>query len=201
MALLNGYLIGLSFVVFVGPVFFTLLQNTLHRGRMAGLMVALGIIVSDLIVVALCLAGTIKFLQNDAYRIYVSLLGATILLAIGLRYIFKPSLATQGHTKFTGLFGAFASGFLVNFVNPFVFGVWLTAINYGGLAHGFQQGLYLYVAGCLLGILTTDVLKVILAHRIKPLLQAQRLAIAFKVIGAVLVGFGIRLVVYAAGLY
>ncbi len=197
MALLQGYLVGLGMVIFVGPVFFSLLQNTLERGRLAGIMVALGIIISDVVAVGLCMAGTIAFLQNDSYTVYVSLLGAAILFAIGLRYIFKPSLSTEGSTKYLGLFGAFGSGFLVNFVNPFVFGVWLTVINIGGTTHGFQDGLYWYLGGSLLGILTTDLLKVFLAGYIKPLMQPRRLAIAFRVIGIVLVGFGVRLVVYA----
>ena len=119
MAFLEGYLIGLAFVVFIGPVFFTLLQNTLERGRWAGIMVALGIILSDLVAVALCVAGTVAFLQNPKYTLYISLVGAAILFAIGGRYLFKPSLETTGKVKYIGLLGAFWSGFLVNFVNPF----------------------------------------------------------------------------------
>ena len=90
MAILEGYLVGLAMVIFVGPVFFTLLQNTLERGRLAGIMVALGIIVSDVVAVGLCVAGSIAFLQKDAYTVYVSILGAVILFIIGGRYIFWP---------------------------------------------------------------------------------------------------------------
>lgn len=185
-------------VIFVGPVFFTLLQNTLERGRAAGIMVALGIIVSDVVAVALCVAGTIAFLQQDTYITYVSLLGAAILFAIGGRYIFKPSFNTEGQTKYLGLAGAFTSGFLVNFVNPFVFGVWLTVVGYGSAEQGFGSGLYWFLGGSLLGILTTDLLKVFLAHRIKLLIQPKQLAIAFRVIGVVMLVFGVRLVVYSA---
>lgn len=198
MALLEGYLWGLAMIVFVGPVFFTLLQNTLQKGRTAGLMVALGIIVSDVVAVALCTAGTVAFLQKAENTTYVSITGAAILFAIGGRYILKPSTNTEGKASAGGLTGAFVSGFLVNFVNPFVFGVWLTVIGYAGNKYGFDGGLYHYLLGCLLGIFTLDSLKVLLAHRIKAFIQPQNLMIAYRIIGVVMVGFGVRLVVYAA---
>lgn len=197
MALLEGYLWGLAMIAFVGPVFFTLLQNTLEKGRTAGIMVALGIIVSDIVAVALCTAGTVAFLQKAENNTYVSITGAVILFAIGGRYIIKPSPSTEGKITAGGLTGAFASGFLVNFVNPFVFGVWLTVIGYAGNKFGFDGGLYYYLLGCLLGIFTTDSLKVLLAHRIKAFIQPRNLMIAYRVIGVVMVGFGIRLVWYA----
>lgn len=184
-------------IVFVGPVFFTLLQNTLEKGRTAGLMVALGIIVSDVVAVALCIAGTVAFLQKVENTTYVSIAGAVILFAIGGRYIISPSNNTEGKPTTGGLTGAFVSGFLVNFVNPFVFGVWLTVISYSGNKYGFDGGMYHYLIGCLLGIFTLDSLKVLLAHRIKSFLKPQNLMIAYRIIGIVMVGFGIRLVVYA----
>ena len=167
MAFLEGYLWGLAMIIFVGPVFFTLLQNTLQKGQAAGLMVALGIIVSDIVAAALCAAGVMAFLQDVENTTYISFAGAAILFAIGGRYILKPSHNTEADQRFGGHTGAFASGFLVNFVNPFVFGVWLTVISYAGNKFGFDGGLYHYLAGCLLGIFTTDSLKVLLAHRIK----------------------------------
>lgn len=198
MALLEGYLWGLAMVVFVGPVFFTLLQNTLEKGRTAGFMVAFGIIVSDIVAVALCAAGTVAFLQNIENNTYVSIAGAIILFAIGGRYIISPSNNTEGKATTGGLIGAFVSGFLVNFVNPFVFGVWLTVIGYAGNKYGYDGGLYYYLLGCLLGIFTLDSLKVLLAYRIKAFLKPQNLLLAYRIIGVVMVGFGIRLVVYAA---
>ncbi len=198
MAFLEGYLWGLAMIVFVGPVFFTLLQNTLQKGHAAGLTVALGIIVSDIVAVALCVAGTVAFLQKVENTTYVSIVGAAILFAIGGRYIVSPSYNTEAKPSAGGLTGAFVSGFLVNFVNPFVFGVWLTVIGYAGHKYGYSGGMYQYLLGCLLGIFTLDSLKVLLAHRIKAFIQPQNLTVAYRIIGVVMVGFGIRLVVYAA---
>lgn len=197
MALLSGYLVGLAMVVFIGPVFFTLLQTTLREGRLAGWMVALGIFISDIVAVAICLPGA-RFLDDKANEMYISLAGAAILLGFGAMYIIKPNTDTSAVTKsVTGLVAAFSRGFLVNFVNPFVFGVWLAVIANAGQEFGFGTDLYLFLGASLLGILTTDTLKVLLAHRIKNLIEPKRLKQVYRVIGIVLVGFGIRLLVYA----
>ena len=57
MSILEGYVIGLGMVIFIGPVFFLLLNSSLQSGVKAGVAVALGIIVSDIICVALCYYG------------------------------------------------------------------------------------------------------------------------------------------------
>ena len=197
MALLEGYLIGLAMVVFVGPVFFTLLKTTLQQGRLAGWMVALGIFVSDIVAVGICLPGA-KFLEDKTNEVYISLAGAAILLVIGLSYTLKPMATSEAETaNYPTLFAAFSKGFLVNFVNPFVFGVWLTVIAYAGGKYSFEADLYLFLTAALLGIITTDTLKVLLAHQIKHLIEPRRLKIVYRVIGVILIGFGVRLLYYA----
>ena len=46
MAFLKGYGIGLAMVIFIGPVFFTLLKTTLKYGMTGGMLAAAGIITS-----------------------------------------------------------------------------------------------------------------------------------------------------------
>lgn len=207
MAILQGYLIGLSFAIFLGPVFFTLLQSTLQRGRLSGMMVALGILTSDMIGVFVCLLA-IGVLTSDALaslgihitqadiessgnRFYIGLAGSVILCTLGFSYLLKPNIkSTKVDVSFIGLLGAFTKGFLVNFVNPFVFAVWTTVITNAATKFGYGNDLYLYISGSFLGILTTDMLKVLLADKLKPLLNPQILLIVFRVIGLLLVASG-----------
>jgi threonine/homoserine/homoserine lactone efflux protein len=87
---------------------------------------------------------------------------------------------------------------LVNFVNPFVFLVWISVIGLARGKYGAGQELWIFLGAALLGILTTDTLKVIFADKIKPLIQPKFLLRAYQVIGIVLIGFGIRLVWFAS---
>lgn len=207
MALLEGYAIGLSFALFVGPVFFTLLQSTLQRGKLSGFFVALGILMSDVIGVFVCmlaigvltsdaLAGlgisiTQADLESEGNRFYIGLAGSIILFTLGFTYIFKPKVNnTEVKVSFIGLAGAFTKGFLVNFVNPFVFAVWTTVITNAATKYGYDTDLYMYVIGALAGILTTDTIKVLLADKLKPLLNPKVLLWVFRVIGVLLVASG-----------
>ncbi len=84
MAFLKGILTGLTTLVFVGPVFFTLLKNALQRGTMSGVLTALGILISDIVVLLIC-----YFLAADLINEYINapivkFIAASILLAFGV---------------------------------------------------------------------------------------------------------------------
>jgi len=195
MAFLEGYLVGLAMVVFLGPVFFTLLKSTLTYGRLAGFMVALGIFVSDVVCVSLCTLGAVPFFKDESNQFWLGVVGAAVLFILGLKYLLRPTIATDielklhagHHTAF------FLKGFVVNFVNPFVFLVWIGVIGHAQGKFGFGTDLRIFLLAALLAILTTDTLKVLFAHRIKRFIQPNLLLRTYQVIGALLILFGIRM--------
>lgn len=192
---LDGFLVGLALVILIGPVFFTLLKTSLQHGVVAGSLVALGIFVSDILAVLLCVFGASAFLKSDESRFYLALVGGVVLIALGVRYFLKKKKAEeeaiQLNTKH--YIGFFSKGFLVNFVNPFVFAVWIGIIKVAGDKHGFDRDLALYLAGTLLAIFSTDITKVFLAAKIKNILKPEILFALYKIIGVALVLLGLRL--------
>ncbi len=201
MAFLEGFLLGLSFIAFIGPVFFTLLKSSLNYGVWAGLMVAFGIFISDVVCVGLCAFGAIPFFENPLNQHWLAIAGSVILFGIGLKYLFKPDVNVDKDLKLkAGHYTAyFAKGFLVNFVNPFVFLVWITAIGAGQERHGTGDQLWVFLGASLLAILITDTSKAIFAHRIKKFVQPKFLIKAYQVIGIIMLGFGVRLLWFAFG--
>jgi threonine/homoserine/homoserine lactone efflux protein len=201
MAFLEGFGVGLAMVVFIGPVFFSLLKSALNYGFWAGMMVALGIFISDVVCVVLCSFGAIPFFKNMENQFYLAVGGSIILFALGLKYLLKPNMNVDEQVKLhAGHYTAyFTKGFLVNFVNPFVFLVWISVIGLAQGKYGAGQELWVFLGAVLLGILTTDTLKVVFADRIKKLIQPNFLLRAYQVIGIVLVGFGVRLIWFAFG--
>jgi threonine/homoserine/homoserine lactone efflux protein len=198
---LDGFLVGLALVILIGPVFFTLLKTSLQHGVVAGSLVALGIFISDILAALLCVYGASAFLKSDESRFYLALVGGVVLIALGVRYFLKKKKAEeeaiQLNTKH--YIGFFSKGFLVNFVNPFVFAVWIGIIKVAGDKHGFDKDLALYLAGTLLAIFSTDVAKVFLAAKIKNILKPEILFVLYKIIGACLVLLGLRLFYVAFG--
>jgi len=196
MPFLEGYAAGLALIVLIGPVLFVLLRATLERGRGPGFAVALGIFVSDIVAVLLCTFGVARYLQSPGVGRWLALGGGALLLGFGVRYLAAPGVEAAQDVKLDprSWLGFFARGFGVNFINPFVFMVWIGIIGAATLRHGYDLDLAWFLTGTLLGILTLDCLKVVFAHRIRPLLAPRVLKIVFRVSGVLLVGFGLRLV-------
>ena len=199
MAFLEGFIIGLGMIVFIGPVFFTLLKSALNYGFWAGMMVAMGIFISDVVCVALCSFGAIPFFENPLNQHWLAIAGSVILFGIGLKYLIKPDVNVDKDLKLkAGDYTAyFIKGFLVNFVNPFVFLVWIAVIGTGQERHGTGEDLWIFLGASLLAIILVDSTKVVFAHKIKELIQPKFLLKAYQVIGVVMVGFGVRLLWFA----
>ncbi|MFT4525493.1 MAG: threonine/homoserine/homoserine lactone efflux protein [Bacteroidia bacterium] len=196
MAILKGFILGLGMVVFIGPVLFTLLKSTLQYGFGAGMSVAWGIFISDVVCMGLCAFGAVKFFENPENQIWLAVGGTVILLGLGLKYIIKPNVDVDKMVKLSaGDYSKhFAKGFLVNFVNPFVFLVWIGVIGYAQTEYGTGEEMYGFLGASLLGILTTDSLKVVFADRVKNLLKPAVLIKLYRGVGVLLVAFAGRLI-------
>lgn len=189
MALLHGYVYGLTLVLLIGPVFFTLLQNTWENGFKSGFTVALGIVSGDALCVALLFGlGVSGWFLKSENQFWLGLIGAIILLVLGTLYTVRSPRtdAVKVNLKPGTYLNAFVQGFVVNFFNPFAFAVWIGAIALASNLYETSYSQSIFLGGMLMAILTTDTLKVGLAHYIRPLLKKEWLAYIFKGIGVIL---------------
>lgn len=197
MTITLGILLGLSTLLFIGPVFFYLLKSTLEDGFKAGIAVAVGIIVGDIICVLLALYGFSAFFEAPENQKWIALVGGVLLLLFGVKYVIKPSLEDPKKKliKSKSNFVYFINGFLINFINPFVFGVWFGfyALNVSKLADDFSVVISLIIT--LIVIFSTDVLKAFFAQKLKAILKPKFLKVVFRIFGVIMLGFGIRLLV------
>ncbi|MDX2249251.1 MAG: LysE family transporter [Bacteroidia bacterium] len=199
MTFLQGYFYGLALIIFIGPVFFTLLQSTLEHGLKSGLAVALGIFFSDILCVLLLLGfGISSFFTNPGNEMFIGIGGAVLLIGLGCRYALKPVLsqADKIRVKTSDYLHFFIKGFLINFINPFVFAVWMGLIALADNHTAGNSDKLIFLAGILMGVLTTDSIKALFANRIKTLFQPEFLKLTYRVIGVVLILFGFRILLH-----
>ncbi|MDA0714481.1 MAG: LysE family transporter [Bacteroidetes bacterium] len=198
MSFITGFAIGLAMLVFIGPVLFTLLNGALTYGFRGGLSISNGIIISDILCVLLCYYGASRFLETEDYSPMLAILGAFLLIGMGLKYIMRHKVEMEriiaGPRKRTSLF---VQGFLVNFVNPFVFIVWIGVITYGQEKYGDGMDLFWYLSASLAAVYITDVLKAFYASKLLKLLDAKTLSRINTVLGVLLILFSIRLLWWA----
>ena len=197
MALFTGFLLGLGTLLFIGPVFFYLLKSTLESGFKAGVSVALGIILGDMLCLWIALYGTTEFIAKPTFVFWASIIGGALLLVMGLKYVLKPNLNTtvKGRLQKSSLLVYGINGFLINFVNPFVFAVWFGFVSYTQALYDDSTALF-SLAVTIAVIFSTDVLKALFAERISHLIEPQKLKNVFRVIGILMICFSIRLLIH-----
>lgn len=195
MPFFEGYIVGLGMIVFIGPVFFLLLSISLHRGTKAGVATAFGIVISDIICVCLCFFGVTNFLNDSNAKMAILLIGGILLIILGLTYLFHPGKFEDKTEELMGYhyLSCFTKGFLVNFVNPFVFFVWIGVVTFQRNMGDILYNPLFFFSGALAGILSTDLLKVFMARQIRSILREKVLQNLYRASGLILIGFGIRM--------
>jgi len=215
-ALLEGFLFGLTLAVMTGPILFALLQAGIEHGFRAGMMVALGIFLSDVLFVVAVYFG-LNYIQAmvkmDGFNLILGIAGGIALILIGLgTYFSKPpsmpsddffsekeiqeDLEEMPNKKNFSYFKLLLKGFVVNTLNPFTFFFW-GVIAAGKLAEsGFSENeFFLFFGAILFVIIATDTLKVSLAKVIRKYMKPKNILLVRKISGIAFVIFGIILIV------
>ncbi|HXB92428.1 MAG TPA: LysE family transporter, partial [Puia sp.] len=86
----------------------------------------------------------------------------------------------------------FASGFIINTLNPGVILFWLGNATVLSLNHTLQERIIIFSV-CLLVNMSADVGKVMMADKLRPKLTIRTLTIINKIAGIILIGFGVAL--------
>ena len=173
--LFEGIILGLSVAISVGPALFALLQTSIKHGVKIGIFLAAGIFASDLALVVGFYFGASAIVTNPKYHLVLGIIGGIVMTVYGVYTFFKKVPLTEQVeaineiiVKKKGPLPYFFKGFVLNFANPFLWVFWITAMlainaTYGG----DQRSVALFFAGSLSVILMTDILKVVLANKIK----------------------------------
>lgn len=202
----NGIKLGLVLSVLTGPIVFALLQTSIEQGFRAGVMVAMGIWISDLIFVAVTYFGVsyvAELARWDGLEFWLGVAGGVILLVVGgSMLLLKPPPVEHFEQKkavrFSSRFSLWTKGFLINTVNPFTFFFWLGVSGMLFTEKALQPDeAQLFYGGLLGTIVFTDSIKVGLAKSLRRWLKPKNILLIRKIAGITLLVFGIVLFVRA----
>lgn len=199
-ALLKGIVLGLTLAALIGPVFFSLLQTSLHRGFFAGFLMAIGISLSDAIYIFLTNFFFSFIEESENLEFFLGLFGGFVLIGVGILTFLKkpiPAKEVDEGTYETSRLRSAATimrGFLMNFAHPGVLIFWVGVITLINTTWSYsQQERLVLFSGTILTVFLTDLLKAGLAHSIKGFLTDKVLLWMNRVMGVVLVLFGMHL--------
>ncbi len=202
-SLVEGIQTGLILCFLIGPIFFTLIQTGVERGFRAGAAVGLGIWVSDTIFVMAFYSGVnyiAQLLAWEGFSLYVGVIGSIILAIFGTwALLTKPAFQNPSDIHFkpsSSYFSLWLKGFLINSINPFTvlfwFGLMSTTILQNNLT---SYDIPLFFGGAIGTVVITDIIKILLAKRIRRWMQPKHILLLRRVSGIALIVFGIVLLV------
>ncbi len=201
----QGLILGLSLSILVGPMMFLFMQIAIERGFRSAVAAGAGAWISDTLFALIVYFG-ISYLLDltnlSGFALYTGLLGGAILLVIGIGILLHqptpPAELTQSSTmRFRdSYFGLWLKGFLINTFNPFAAFFWIGVMTGFSAQKDVEGSDALILFGSIIGtIVVTDILKILLAKRIRPLMKAGYLDWMRKVSGVAIVLFGIILMI------
>lgn len=196
-ALLKGLTLGLLLSISVGPIIFSIIKQSLNNGHRGGIAFVLGVSASDITLVFISNVFTAVFAYLVKHKSFIGVGGSIFLIIMGVYFIFFKKvkvddsgvqvlqLSKRDYVK------TFLSGYFMNTLNPAVFIFWLTTST-TLITHSVEDRIISFVT-CLAFVLATDVLKVMMAQKIRKRLTPHNIQILSRLNGLVLLGFGIVL--------
>ena len=201
--LFEGIILGISVSLSLGPALFALLQTSIKHGIKTGLFLVFGIFLSDLIVVFAAFFGASHIVVNNDTHVIFGVIGGGILLIFGLysvtRKIKKEDLVeaiNEIKVRRSGSIPYFFKGFLLNIANPFLWGFWITSVlAISSSYRGNRIAVILFFSGTLGTVLTTDIIKCLLANKIKIANHPYVKLWINRIVGVIFMLFGIFVII------
>ncbi len=201
--LLNGIQLGIVLTFLIGPVFFTILQTSVERGFWVGVLVALGVSLSDIVYVVICYFGLSSFVADPKHTAFMGYVGGSILIAFGVYHLLfknrRKDFGNLGMVPERKPLTYLAKGFIINIMSPMVPLFWVGAAGIATIDFGYTSvsTFGIFFAGVLGTVLGTDIVKAYLSGKLRSFITRRSLLIMNVAVGIALIGFGGRLIFLA----
>lgn len=212
---LQAFGIGFLLSVMIGPVFFVLLETSITKGVKSALVIDFGVLISDIlyIIFASIFVDQIKSLGSGDNKIIFGFIGGIIFIGYGVYNLFKKQSNIKNlenpevleltasiaivpfQTKDYFLLGL--KGFLLNLANPLVIFYWVSVLSlatqFSPLESNFPWE-FIFVTIVILTFFGIDVLKILVAKKLRPLVTPNLLDALNRLIGIIFSLFGVFLI-------
>lgn len=200
MIFIKGIILGFSASLPLGPIGLICIQKTLNKGRWAGIVSGSGAALSDTFFAIIAAFG-ISFISDfiEQQQFILRIIGSAILILLGLRiFLTNPAIQIRKQKlKKNNLFADFISIFFLTLSNPvtvFVFGAVFASSGLIKVQNSFFD-LVLIVVGVFVGAMLWWLILVNFVNLFRSKFRLKRLWWINKITGAVIVLFGLFVLV------
>jgi threonine/homoserine/homoserine lactone efflux protein len=193
-AFLQGLLLGLAllFPFALGAASFAILQTSINKGFYSGMQLAIGISLSDIFLMSVCYFG-VQFFENPHIQTGIGIAGSALLLIYGIITFRKKKVNLQTSQpeikikiNWLGVFSEIGKGFILNFMNPFLWIFWFSAISSATTGKKSNEAIA-FMAGLALLLFASDLTKSFFANKITAFMSERTMLIINKVAGIILI--------------
>lgn len=200
--LLEGIILGFALAFLIGPAFFSLIQTSISKGMYTGSLFAIGISLSDIVLILLTSVGVTQIAGESTFQLLFGIIGSIVLISFGIYTYSKKVISHQAKEidlkikiKNTHPLIYILKGFVLNFANPFIWIFWLTiAVTLNARVESTNSYIVFFV-GTIATVFLTDLLKCFIAGKIKSFLSNKMMFIINRGVGLLLIVFGLVLLV------
>ncbi len=204
--ILKGIGTGLILSVMLGPAFFLLIETSIKKGIRAAVSFDAGVLTSDIIYIfiAYVFIQQVEAISHGDNNALFRAGGGLLLMIYGyFTYAKKISDIKTNKNKKVSIetndyWMLYVKGLLLNLINPLIVFYWFSVMAFGhsgsnNVVSQFEMVVYIFAVLATFGAI--DLLKIIGAKKLRPFLTAKLLGSLNKITGAILVAFGLFLVI------
>jgi threonine/homoserine/homoserine lactone efflux protein len=202
--ILSAIPFGIILAFTIGPVFFVLLETSATKGFKSALIFDLGVMLADIFFIIVAFFSTNRLLEKIKDDPNFLVFGGVLLVVYGFITFTKTSKSFRSIVREyhkieiqKNYHKLFLKGFLLNFINIGVLVGWLGFIVIGNSFTETRQGLMIFLATILITYFVVDLLKIVVAKKLRNKLTPRRIYKTKKIIALVVLGFGVLLLAQA----
>lgn len=141
--MLNGFLTGLLLQIAIGPVFFFILNISLQRTVIDGLLAVIAVTLADYIFIALAILGIGKLLEKPKIKLTLGVISSLVLIVFGVIMILSISrssgISSPEVLVESNYTASFISAFLLTISSPLTIVFWTSLFAAKAIENGYAQ--------------------------------------------------------------
>ncbi|WP_026703806.1 LysE family translocator [Flavobacterium soli] len=193
--------LGILLCFMIGPVFFVLLETAAVKGFRAAMVFDLGVVTADFVFIAIAYFSSYRLINNIKDEPALFIFGGLIMVTYGIISYIKLKRASKNIDETVEVelikknYGSlFVKGFLLNFINVGVLGFWLLIfITFGPQLELKTSRLMLFFTSVIATYLAVDIIKMLLAKKLKNKMTPPNILKIKKITSIILVIFGVTI--------
>ena len=193
--------LGILLCFMIGPVFFVLLETAAVKGFRAATVFDLGVVTADLVFILIAYFSSYRLINSIKDEPALYIFGGLIMVTYGIISFLKLKKTPKNIDEEIrevlvkkDYLSLYIKGFFLNFINVGVLGFWLLIFITFGPALKMETSIIIVFFGSVIATyLFVDVIKVILAKRLKNKMTPNNILIIKKITNILLIVFGITI--------